>query len=190
MTVDPTAPHSVRFGPLDDASSDKSPTSWIFRATLRDGSMFAIDPCNARYSFTTAEERKCGVFPWNSYMSRLSLASGAPVSIQSLGSHTPNSNASPVGNIEDGKRNIFVDADIRLTAELLASGIPAYTCATLSTGPTKLTLNKLMARNSNHTAHAANFSIFKNHLEDIIKAGRTTGKGVKSVLMDLLKQKG
>ena len=151
--------------------------------------MFAIDPCNAQYSFTTAEERNCGVFPWDSYVSRLPLASGAPVSVQSLGFYTPSPDTSPVGDIEDGKKNIFVDADIRLTAELTASGIPAYTCATLSTDPAKLTLDKLMARNSNQAAHAANVSIFKDHLEDIIKAGRATGKGVKSVLMDNLKQK-
>jgi hypothetical protein len=190
VTVDPTAAFSVRFGPDDETSSDEPPSYWIFRATLRDGSMFAIDPCNAQYSFTTAEERNCGVFPWETYLSRLSLESGAPVSIQSLGSHAPNPDVSPVGNIEDGKRGIFIDADIRLTAELLATRIPAYTCATLSTGPTKLTLVKLMARDSNQTEHAANVSIFKDHLEDSIKAGRNTGKGVKSVLMDILKEKG
>lgn len=187
VTIDPQASRSVRFGPLDEAASDKSPTYWIFRATLRDGSMFAIDPCNAQYSFTTAQERNCGVFPWNSYLSRLSLASGAPVSIQPLGSHAPSPNATPIGNIEDGKRHIFVDADIRSTAESMGSKRIVKACITM---PATLTLDQVLAHKSNQIEYAANVRAFKNHLEAVIEAGRTTKSGVKDVLMDRLHRKG
>lgn len=149
--------------------------------------MFAIDPCNAQYSFTTVQERICGVFPWNSYLSRLSLASGAPVSIEPLGSHAPRPSATPVGDIEDGQRHIFVDTDIRSTAEMMASGRLAKACVTL---PTTLTLDKLMARNSKQIEYAANASVFKNHREAVIEAGRTTERSIKDVLMGRLHRKG
>jgi hypothetical protein len=154
---------------------------------LKDGSTFAIDPCNAQYSFTTIQERNCGVFPWNSYLSRLSLASGAPVSIQPLGSHAPSPNVPPIGNIEDGKRHIFVDADIRSTAESMGSRRIVKACVTM---PATLTLDKLMAHKSKQIEYASNVSAFKNHLEAVIEAGRTTKSGVKDVLMDRLHCKG
>lgn len=149
--------------------------------------MFAIDPCNAQYSFTTAQERNCGVFPWKSHLSRLSLSSGDPVSIQPLGSHAPSPNAVPIGNIEDGKRHIFVDTDIRSTAELMGSRRIVEACITM---PATLTLDKLMAHKSKQMEYAADVSAFKNHLEAVIEAGRTTEMGIKDVLMGRLHRKG
>jgi hypothetical protein len=149
--------------------------------------MFAIDPCNAQYSFTTVQERNGGVFPWDFFLNRLSLASGAPVSIQSLGSHAPSPTAPPIGNIEDGKRHIFVDADIRSTAELMMSRRIVEACVTM---PATLTLDKLMAHKSKQIEYASNVSAFKNHLEAVIEAGRTTERGIKDVLMGRLHRKG
>jgi hypothetical protein len=192
VNVKPTASRSVRYHVEDDASSDKSPIYWIFRATLRDGSMFAIDPCNAQYSFTTAEERNSGVFPWDYCIDRLSLT-GDPGVVHELGFHAPDKKAYPVGNIEDGQRDIFVDADIRSTSESMASGALAVGCTTLSS-KTQLSLSGIMASTSNQTKHKEDISLFKKHLQDVMPHMRTTEKdgvnGIKYVLMQRLHQKG
>jgi hypothetical protein len=56
--------------------------------------------------------------------------------------------------------------------------------------PATLTLDKLMAHKSKQIEYASNVSAFKNHLEAVIEAGRTTKSGVKDVLMDRLHRKG
>lgn len=151
--------------------------------------MFAIDPCNAQYSFSTTQERNCGVFPWQSYLSRLSLSGGAPTNVQRLGFHAPSPTIYPVGKLADGQRNIFVDADIRSTAESMAPGTLCAVCVTLPMLNT-LTLEKLMARASSQAEHAADVGIFKDHLQGAINAGRVTGKGIKDLLMERLHHKG
>jgi hypothetical protein len=161
VTVSPTACHSVRYHFADDASSDKSPAYWIFRATLRDGSMFAIDPCNAQYSFTTTRERSCGVYPWESYISRLQSISGNPVDIHSHDFHAAKHMVKPVGNIKDGQQNISVDADVRSTAESMAIGALSVGYRKLPL-KTQLYLGDLMARNSNQTKHEEAVSLFKS----------------------------
>lgn len=175
VTIDPKAPRSVRFAQLDISASNKSPSYWIFRVTLRDDSVFAIDPCNAQYSCATTQERNCGVFPWASYLSRLSVAD--LVEVQGLRYHAPKNEVSPVGNIEDGKANIFVDADIRSSAESMASSSLTVAGVDLQFNWNS-SLGRLMARSSNHQEFAANVQIFKNAVANILRDHRSRPNGM------------
>jgi hypothetical protein len=74
--IRPQARRYARFVPQLSASSADPPVTWLFRATLRDGSTFAIDVCNAQYTASTVEDTHCGVFPWDQYMERLRVEVG------------------------------------------------------------------------------------------------------------------
>ena len=162
----------------------------MFRATLlRDGSSFAIDPCNAQWMCTTIEERKCGLFHWGAYLQRLSMKSfehPAGTDIQGLRSHAPKSAVYPVGNIRDADKNTFVDTDVKSTAESMASSSLVIACVTLSF-KTKLSLKKLKARTSSDAEHAEDVKFFKAHVLEVIKQGRA--KGVKDLLLQRLHHK-
>lgn len=186
VTIEPRAPLSVRFASLDFTSSNKSPTYWIFRAKLSDGSEFAIDPCNAQYSFTSAQERNCGVFSWQSYLNRLSITVSAISDIQDLRSHAPKRDVYPVGSIKDGEKDVFIDADFRSTAELMASSSLAVACGTLRY-KTKSSLKQLMARSLTQREHAEHVSLIKNHFKLVIDLGRA--RGVKNSVLERLHHK-
>jgi hypothetical protein len=191
VNFDPEYSHRfVSFAPLDGTSLNRPPIYWIFRATLlRDGTSFAIDPCNAQYMCTTAEERKCGVFYWGLYLYRLSsmfFQYPAGADIQGFRSHLPRNDVYPVGNISDAQKNIFVDTDIRSTAEQMASSSLTIACATLSF-KTKLSLKRLMARTSSDAQHAEDVKVFKAHVQEVIKAARA--KGIKDLLLHRLHHK-
>lgn len=178
VTVDPKAPHSVRFAPLDISASNKSLIYWIFRVTLRDGSVFAFDPCNAQYSCTTIQERKCGVFPWESYLSRLSVTS--LIEVQGFLFNAPKGEVYPVGNIKDGKANVFLDADIRSTAEWMASSF--FTCVSAGLQfKANRSLGQLMARSSSHQEFAANAQLFKNMIAKLLHDGSATANGMMGI---------
>lgn len=191
MTFHPVARPSVSFAPFDGTSPYRPGTYWIFRATLlRDGTSFAIDPCNAQWMCTTTEERKCGLFHWASYLQRLSTKSfehPADTDIQGLRSHAPKSDVYPVGNIRDARNNIFVDTDIKSTAESMASSSLVIACVTLSF-KTKASLKRLMARTSSDAQHAEDVKVFKDHVQEVIKEGRA--KGIKNLLLQRLEHKG
>jgi hypothetical protein len=174
VTIDPRAQHSVRLDPLDKTSSNTSQACWIFRAKLKDGSMFAIDPCNAQYSFTTSQERNCGVFPWESYLNRLSVP--GIVAVQHLCYHTPNMGYSPVGSIEEGLANNFADVDIRNAAETLASaGCSSQTTLKVLQSVSRLSPEKLMHRDSSNAEYAANVEVFKDLLGPSLFKVRAVG---------------
>jgi hypothetical protein len=184
VTIDSKAPRSVRFTSLDTLTPIKSPACWIFRATLRDGSIFAIDPCNAQYKFTTSQDRTRGVFPWKSYLDRLSVT--GPVKVDSILSHAAKGEVFPEGSLGQGNANIFLDADIRSSADCLASSA----CKVISVGlqyRQGLSMKKLMARSSTHLEHAEHVKLFKAQLTHSLKL--TRDHGIKVMVMDRLRHK-
>jgi hypothetical protein len=136
--------------------------------------MFAIDPCNAQYSFTTSQERNCGVFPWESYLNRLSVP--GIVAVQDLCYHTPNMGYSPVGSIEEGLANSFADVDIRNAAETLASaGCSSKTTLKVLQSDSRLSREKLMHRSSDNAKYAADVEVFKDLLGPSLFKVRAVG---------------
>lgn len=113
----------VRFVPQGAAGAKSPKESWIFCATLRDGSQFAIDLCNAQYNMTTAQEHTSGVFPWEQYMQRLAIPGGIPVKTQHLVYCFTDSVAAKFkGTAQDADAGRFVEEDLRIAAQVRASG--------------------------------------------------------------------
>jgi len=63
----------VRFTSQEFPVGDIDGTHTLFRVTLKDGSAYAIDLCNAQYRMTTALEHEHAMFPWDGYLERLSV---------------------------------------------------------------------------------------------------------------------
>jgi hypothetical protein len=139
---------------------------------------------------TTPEERKCDVFKWSLYLLRLSsmffpFPSG--IDIQGFRSHVPREDVYPVGNIKDAQKNIFVDTDIRSTAEVMASSCLVLACVSLPI-KTMLSLKRLMALTTSDAQHAEDVKIFKAHVQEVIEQRRA--KGIKDLLLQRLHHKG
>lgn len=201
VNIDPRAPRSVRLDWFDSASSrrpsirppadqhnsspsnkspPKPPPFWIFRATLSDGSQFAIDPCNAQYSFTTRKDRSRGVFPWDSYLGRLMVPDDGPFNTYGLTHRRPNARTPPTGTLKEGRANFFRDEDIRSTAECAASAQLDVTARTLVLSH-DLQLTDIMARSSNGQVFAEYVEIYKEKLDRTLRM--TRDKGLKNILM-------
>jgi hypothetical protein len=136
--------------------------------------MFAIDPCNAQYSFTTSRERNCGVFPWESYLGRLSVTDIGEV--HGLCYHKPILSIHQVGSLEEGQADIFADADIRHVAESLPStACKSKMLAARLQSDHGLSLESLMSRSSNNGEYAANVKLFKDLLGPVICDLRVIG---------------
>jgi len=209
VIIDPRAPRSVRLGWFDSSSSKRSapsdqsnrspsnerdysssnespPTYWIFRATLSDGSQFAIDPCNAQYSFTTQQDRIRGVFPWNSYLGRLMVPSDAPLDAHELTFHKPKGKVHPAGTLEEGRSNLFADQDIRSTAESCTATKLFATARDLAITH-DLLLVDIMDRSSNRQVYESQARVFTERLELVFKKRRDTG--IKTTLLQRLEVK-
>lgn len=135
----------VRFVPQRSSSLADPSVGWLFCATLRDGSKFAIDVCNAQYTVNTSEDANCGVFPWEQYMTRLSVSHGDLVSEQDLGFclNTPYS-ADPTGTARAVEAGILTLEDEQCVAEIFASSVTTVSPMVLSFKHDGLTLTKLL----------------------------------------------
>jgi hypothetical protein len=208
VIIDPRAPRSVRLDWFDGSSSQrgprrpppvqvnpssskkpkppKPPIYWTFRATLSDGSQFAIDPCNAQYSFTTKQERSRGVFPWDSYLGRLEVPVDVPFDVHELTFHKPKGTAHPVGTLEQGRSNFFLDEDIRSTAESIAATYIFATARDLTLTQDML-MTQIMDRSSNRQVYANHARAFKEQIERDFKERREAG--IKTTLLHRLEVK-
>lgn len=114
MAVRPEATRFLHLLPHGNTSLSKGSTSWVFRATLPDGSKFAIDLCNAQYSTTTAEQRYRAIFPWDEYLQRLEVPNGPPLDTQPLEYCITKIRGGPLkGSVNSAKAGIFVEEDVR-----------------------------------------------------------------------------
>jgi hypothetical protein len=184
VPIDPRrTARSVRFAEDDDTASDKSPMHWVFRAILPNGETFAIDPCNAQYSCTTPQERSHGVFPWESYMQRLSVSK--PSGPQRLGHHAPNLLADPVGSVAACEANLFADEDIRSSAETMAvqacfSAARKVARKTKKKDPDVSLLNTLTSRWFSDEEHGEHAQEWRELLSRA--AGRVRANGIKDTV--------
>ena len=176
-------PNSSSF---NEPKPPKPPIFWIFRATLSDGSQFAIDPCNAQYSFTTKKERSHGVFPWEPYLRRLEVPTDDPLEVHELKYHEPRGSVHPAGSLRRGRANIFANKDIRSTAESIAatylSAIASHLILTQD-----LLLTTIMDRKSNRQAHTNHVRAFREQIERDFQELRE--KGIKTTLLYRLEVK-
>jgi hypothetical protein len=147
VAVRPRAQRFTRFvSRISVPGHDKS-ICWLFRATLKDGSTFAIDVCNAQYTVNTSEDSGCGVFPWKSYMERLSVSKGDLMNEQALGfCYTVRYNAGLTGNLEDARAGRLTVADKQCLSEFMVSKAAQGTSRTMpcDVDAAKLTLDKLL----------------------------------------------
>jgi hypothetical protein len=165
----------------------------IFRATLRNGQVFAVDPRNAMYNFTTTAEHERGVFEWNSYMDRLLVANRAAIEVQPLGSLPPN--PVPFGNLADGQAGIFVNADVTSTAEskafsalfTLGEALKRQLPVSLPLKNYQTSFARLMSRFSTDDEHTSEVSAFREQLKAMIRL--TSSMTIKEMLFDRLRLK-
>jgi hypothetical protein len=194
-SICPTASHYMRAIQEGKNVSGTAPTdkTLIFRATLRNGEVFAIDPRNAIYNFTTTAQHEHGVFQWDSYMERLLVADSTAIDTQPLRGLPPY--PLPHGNLADGQAGKFVAADITATAEMkvlctfltLAKGLSGQPTSFLPLQNCPTTFAKLLSRSSTASEHASQVSAFKEQLQAAIRLTRTMV--LKDMLMDRLRLK-
>jgi len=114
----------TRFVPRIPAPSVDPSVSWIFRATLKDGSAFAIDVCNAQYTVNTPEDADRGVFPWEQYLTRLRVAPGDVLDEQALGSRVKiRYTETLTGTVEELQAGIITPEDKQNVAEHVAMAV-------------------------------------------------------------------
>lgn len=190
--IRPTASRYMKFVTDDETGSGTILNLiGIFRATLRNGQVFAIDPRNAIYNFTTTAEHENGVFEWNSYMKRLLIADSAAVNVQPLGRFPPH--LVPHGTLADGQSGKFTIANIRFTAEMkavcifvtLGEGLRRKPQMFLPLENCHTSFAKLMNRSSTGDEHASEVSAFKQQLEEAIRLTRSMR--IKEMLFDRLR---
>lgn len=192
--VRPTASRYVKFIPQDETAQNMASTCYIFRATLRNGQMFALDPCNAQYNFTTAAERGHGIFEWDSYMDRLLVANRAAIDVQPLYFRAPPAPLS--GNFRDAQAGIFVDTDIKAAAETRAySNLVTFLAClrgVLAPRPlplpeeSYLTLTQLMSFSSIDYENKRCVAALTEVLDDVIETCKE--QGTKKDLLDRLRR--
>jgi hypothetical protein len=193
--VRPTASRYMRVVSKDETISDTDSTSSIaiFRATLRNGQMFAVDPRNAMYNFTTTAEHEHGVFEWNSYMECLLVADRVPIGVLPL-ERLPQ-HPVPLGNLANGHAGNFVTADIRFIAEskaisvfvTLGEGLRWQLPGFLPLENYQTSFAKLMRRSSTNDEHKIEVSAFKEQLKKAIRLTRCMR--LKEMLFDRLRLK-
>lgn len=112
----------MRFNPQNGPASENDGTYCAFRVTLRDGSTYAIDLCNAQYQTTTVLEHEHAIFPWDAYLERLSVSES-----DLLDTKPALSTAStvcctetyliPSGRLEDMEASIYLREDVQVSTE-------------------------------------------------------------------------
>ena len=166
----------------------------MFRETLRNGQMFAVDLCNAQYNFTTRAEHEHGIFEWDSYMERLLIADRTAIDVQPMIFDLIRVPSIPLsGTLADGLAGIFVEADIKSSAEtkahryittlgtvIGAQGTPFPVPGTKS----YTTMRKLMNRSSTDHEHAKEVVGF--HKQVLPMIGLSQHLGIKQPLLDRL----
>lgn len=176
----------------DETGSETAPKlTGIFRATLKNGQVFAIDPRNAMYKFTTTTEHEHGVFEWDSYMERLLVDDRVAIDVQPLRRFPPH----PVtqGNLADGLSGKFAITDIRFTAEMkavcffvtLGEGLRRQPQMFLPLENCHTSFVKLMNRSSTDDEHASEVSAFNKQLQEAIRLTRSMR--IKEMLFDRLR---
>ena len=190
--IRPTASRYMRFVTDDETGSETALNVIdIFRATLRNGQVFAIDPRKAMYKFTATTEHEHGVFEWDSYMERLLVDDRVAIDVQPLRRFPPH----PVtqGNSADGLSGKFAITDIRFTAEMkaicffvtLGEGLRRQPQMFLPLENCHTSFAKLMNRSSTNDEHASEVSAFKQQLEEAIRLTRSMR--IKEMLFDRLR---
>ena len=153
--------------------------------------MFAVDPRNAMYNFTTTAELEHGVFEWNSYMERLLVADRVPIGVLPLG-RLPQ-HPVPLGNLADAGN--FVTANIRFITEskaisvfiTLGEGLRWQLPGFLPLENYQTSFAKLMSRSSTNDEHKIEVSAFKEQLKKAIRLTRCMR--LKEMLFDRLRLK-
>jgi hypothetical protein len=191
-SIQATASWYMRTISKDKTVSEATPTPpvLIFRATLRNGEMFALDPRNAMYNSTTTAEHEHGTFQWDSYMDRLLVTDRAALDVQPLRRLPPY--PEPHGNLADGQANIFVWTDIRATAEMkvlcmfttLDDGLRGHPQSFLPLTDYQTTFAKLLSRSSSDDDHASQVFAFNKQLQEGIRLTRSMG--IKEMLLGRL----
>ena len=167
--IRPQARRYARFVPQLSASSADPTITWLFRATLRDGSTFAIDVCNAQYTASTVEDTHCGVFPWDQYMERLRVEVGG--AFVGLGfCATRRTRTDMTGTVEDVASGIFTAADKQTVAEVLAMSIIAVVSMALTHSTKGLTMAKLVGLPSSD--YVTGVQHFRFCLQECLKFAR------------------
>ena len=121
VLIVPKACYFTRFISRVDFPGNDPGICWLLRATLRDGSEFAIDVCNAQYAINTAEDSNCGVFPWEPYMERLSVSNRGSVEGCDLGFCWKGGGGDPTGSVEDIKNGSLTAEDKQFAGTLMVS---------------------------------------------------------------------
>ena len=190
--IRPTVSRYMKFVTDDETGSETALyLIGIFRATLRNGQVFAVDPRNAMYNLTTTAEHEHGVFEWNSYMERLLVADRTAANARPLG-RLP-SQPVPHGTLADGQEGNFAIADIMLTAELkavcifiaLGEGLGRQSQMFLPLKNCHTSFAKLMNRSSTDDDHASEIPAFKKQLQEAIRLTRSMR--IKEMLLDRLR---
>ena len=148
VAIRPRVRRLTRFVSRISVPGEDTSISWLFRATLRDGSSFAIDVCNAQYSVNSSEDADRGVFPWEQYMERLSVSHGDFVREQTLEACLrAQMTADLTGTVADVQAGILTAHDKQIVARVFVSTLVMLTLTTLPC-LYGLTLTELMGRPS------------------------------------------
>ena len=147
VAIRPRVRRLTRFVSRISVPGEDTSISWLFRATLRDGSSFAIDVCNAQYSVNSLEDADRGVFPWEQYMERLSVTHGDLVREQALEACLrAQMTADLTGTVADVQAGILTAHDKQTVARVFVSTLAMFSVITLPLNG--LTLTELMGRSS------------------------------------------
>jgi hypothetical protein len=185
VAIRPRAHRFTRFVSRISIPGQDTSICWLLRATLRDGSTFAIDVCNAQYAGNTTEDSGCGVFPWGPYMERLSASQGNVVSEQALEfCSTVVYNYSMTGNLGDVRAGRLTVADKRSLSEFMVSKATSSSHRTLprDKGGVKLTLDKILRLpSSGYDEGVKTFRVCNQKCLDLI--ANTLGNGGAQMLI-------
>jgi hypothetical protein len=144
VAIRPKARRFAQFVARDPAYTTGS-VCWVLRATLRDGSTFAIDVCNAQYAASTPEDALCGVFPWEQYMQRLSVSDSDIVNTQILGSiGNQRLGTKMTSPLASAKAGVMTAEDKQCSADIMAMMIQEVTSGGVIRPQNGVAIRKLM----------------------------------------------
>jgi hypothetical protein len=150
---------------------------WILRATLRDGSTFAIDVCNAQYAASTPEDAFCGVFPWEQYMERLSVAKSDIIDTQVLNSSANmRLRTKLVSTLASVKAGVMAAEEKHCSADIMAMMIQEVTRGLIYRSPKSVAVEKLtLLPSSDYEKEVNNFKAVHQRCLDIVNSKIVTG---------------
>jgi hypothetical protein len=145
VAIRPRVRRFTRFVSRISVLENDTSICWVFRATLSDGSAFAIDVCNAQYGVSSPEDADRGVFPWGQYMERLSVSHGDLIKEQALEvCFQAQTKAGLTGNVADVQAGVLTAEDKQAVARFFVSTVALVTALALPYSHGGLTLSKLV----------------------------------------------